>query len=596
MSAYLFSHFVGENENGEQIYFSISRDGLHWKDLNHGNPILYNSLGTEGVRDPFLVRDPVSGKVFLMATDLRISAGNGWTVAQYQGSRNIIIWESDDLIHWSKERSYPIGIPEAGCVWAPEAVYDSEKESFLLFFASMVQYPNDKEPKQRIYASYTKDFCTFSDTFLYMEKDSHVIDSTMLEENGYYYRITKDETNSRLVLEKASSLRGTFQKVAAPVLDTLEGVEGPEGYLLPDGKTWCIIADRFLAHKGYLPMLTTNLAEGEFKILEENQYDMGETRKRHGGVLQITDLEYESLLYFYDRKNPVIEGTYADPDLVYLNHKYYIYPTTDGFENWTSHYFEVFSSTDCKSFTKENQILDVSSKEVPWATGSAWAPCVAEKDGMYYFYFCAKDETGESCIGVAESKTPIGPFVANEKPLLTRNMVQEQNIKMSQTIDPSIYQEDNKYYLVFGNCAAAVVELTEDMKHIKENTMWEVKGLEDFRESLILFKRNGIYHFTWSCDDTRSENYHINYGIADTWKGPVQFKKTILQKDMRKNILGTGHHSIVKIPEQDKYMIAYHRFGTPLEKYPEGKGWNREICIAPLEFDKNGLICKVITN
>lgn len=34
MAGYLFVHFTGEQQYGEQIYFSISRDGLHWKDLN----------------------------------------------------------------------------------------------------------------------------------------------------------------------------------------------------------------------------------------------------------------------------------------------------------------------------------------------------------------------------------------------------------------------------------------------------------------------------------------------------------------------------------------------------------------------------------
>ncbi len=27
-SAYLFAHFIGEQKDGEQIYFSVSRDGL----------------------------------------------------------------------------------------------------------------------------------------------------------------------------------------------------------------------------------------------------------------------------------------------------------------------------------------------------------------------------------------------------------------------------------------------------------------------------------------------------------------------------------------------------------------------------------------
>ena len=304
MAAYLFAHFIGEEKNGEQIYFSVSQDGLHWKDLNDGNPILFSQTGTCGVRDPFLVRDPQTGTVYLIATDLRIEAGRGWEDAQENGSRSIIVWETEDLVHWTKERSHEVGIPRAGCVWAPEAVYDKEKKAFLVFFASKVKKEGDTEGKHRIFATYTKDFQEFSETFLYMEKERDVIDTTILESEGHYYRVSKDETDKRLILEAADSLTGEFIRIDSPVLAALEGVEGPEGYLLPDKKTWCLIADQFMTGKGYLPMLTENLSSGDFRIVSPDEYDMGKTKKRHGGVLQITDEEYERLLSWFGQKSP----------------------------------------------------------------------------------------------------------------------------------------------------------------------------------------------------------------------------------------------------------------------------------------------------
>ena len=105
-----------------------------------------------------------------------------------------------------------------------------------------------------------------------------------------------------------------------------------------------------------------------------------------------------------------------------------------------------------------------------------------------------------------------------------------------------------------------------------------------------------MYHFTWSCDDTGSEDYHVNYGVAKSLEEPVTFINTILKKDADRNIWGTGHHSILKMPDEDRYLIAYHRFGTPLENYPEGKGWHRETCIAPLAFDADGFMMPVVVN
>ena len=76
-TGYLFVHFTGEQPGGEQVYFSVSRDGMHWEDLNQGEPVLVSGIGEKGVRDPFILRNPLNGKYVIIATDLRIEAGKG---------------------------------------------------------------------------------------------------------------------------------------------------------------------------------------------------------------------------------------------------------------------------------------------------------------------------------------------------------------------------------------------------------------------------------------------------------------------------------------------------------------------------------------
>lgn len=296
MAAYLFVHFIGEQKDGEQIYFSVSRDGLHWKDLNNGKPVLKSGLGTKGVRDPFIVKHPDTGSYYLIATDLRIEAGLGWEAAQYSGSRDLIVWESEDLINWSAPRSCTVGIEGAGCVWAPEAVYDEAKGEFFVFWASMTKTSGEVEGKQRIYAAWTRDFREFSEPFLYIEKPQHVIDTTIVKDKGQYYRFSKDETSKCLILETSDTLTGEFRVINSDTLSKLFGVEGPECYPLPDGKDWCLIADRFAEGKGYLPMRITDWETGEIAILDESEYDFGVTKKRHGGVLPITDADYKRLV------------------------------------------------------------------------------------------------------------------------------------------------------------------------------------------------------------------------------------------------------------------------------------------------------------
>lgn len=294
--AYLFVTFTDGREDGEQIYFAVSEDGLHWKDLNEGNPVLVSEVGEMGARDPFMIRAIDEKKFYLIATDLRIANGKGWEVAQYAGSRNLLIWESEDLIHWSKTRMVEIGLPEAGCVWAPEVIYDKKRNAYLIFFASMIKYETDSEPKQRIYASYTRDFVTFTEPRIYIEAKNHVIDTTIVEENGIYYRFSKDETTKRIRMDYGEDLQGAFTEIQSQMLEEIYGVEGPEAYYIEELQSWCLIVDRFATGKGYLPLLCKDLRKGEFEPLEEGWYDLGGIKKRHGSVITITDEEKCRLL------------------------------------------------------------------------------------------------------------------------------------------------------------------------------------------------------------------------------------------------------------------------------------------------------------
>jgi len=302
--------------------------------------------------------------------------------------------------------------------------------------------------------------------------------------------------------------------------------------------------------------------------------------------------------------NPVLEGQYADPDIDCFDGVYYIYPTTDGYSGWAGYQFHCFSSTDLVNWTDEGVILDVKNDNVaakdntngyagvPWADGYAWAPTIEEKDGKYYFYFCAKRSGGDSCIGVAVSDSPTGPFVAMDEPLITPETVSENlGFSSGQTIDPSIFTDDDgTSYIVWGNGYGAIAQLGDDMVSLVEGTFKRYSGLTDIRESLTIFKRNGIYHFLWSCDDTGSENYHVNYGYATDLYGTVTYVGTILSKDSSSGILGTGHQSVYYDEETDTAIIAYHRFVTPKGTYLSDYGVHRETCLDYLTFDEDGLI------
>ena len=288
--AYLFVHFTNGIENRECVWFSVSKDGLHWKDLGGTEPVLKSHSGTTGVRDPFILYDGRQEKYFILATDLKTEPGGDWHAYSHEGSRKILIWESDDLVHWSHERLVELGIDGAGCAWAPEAVYCRERGEWMVFFASVVA------DKQRIYAAFTKDFRSFGKTFLYIEKAHDVIDPSIVWDNGYYYRFTKNETAETIFIQRAETLLSeNFETLRCAALSGYAGIEGPEIFRIEETGAWCLLVDRFRDNFGYLPLLTGDLAAADFRILDEKEYDFGGRKKRHGSVIRIPDEAYERL-------------------------------------------------------------------------------------------------------------------------------------------------------------------------------------------------------------------------------------------------------------------------------------------------------------
>ncbi len=300
--AYLFVYFTGEKENGEQIYFSVSRDGLHWEDLNQGSPVIVSKVCEKGVRDPYILRNEIDNRFYIISTDLRIAGGKGWDAAQSEGSRNIMVCSSGNLTEWSEIYPVNVGVEGAGCVWAPEAIYDVKEGNFLVYWASMIQLNGDVKPKHRIYSARTKDFRSFTKPEIYMERNNHVIDTTIIEYNGEYYRFSKDETDKCIIAERGRNVGSRdFEEIAAPEVNNIMGVEGPAIFKFNDREEWCLIVDRFAKNKGYLPIVTHDIASGKFRVLDDSEYDMGKAMKRHGSVLNITDREYGSLVEKYGK-------------------------------------------------------------------------------------------------------------------------------------------------------------------------------------------------------------------------------------------------------------------------------------------------------
>ena len=303
----------------------------------------------------------------------------------------------------------------------------------------------------------------------------------------------------------------------------------------------------------------------------------------------------------YESANPVLPDFHADPEVLFSKKtgRFYVYPTTDGYDGWGGYSFDVFSSPDLVHFQNEGTILSLAAGgDAPWAAGNAWAPCIEEKwmDGQwkYFFYFSAHNASlGKKTIGVATADSPIGPFKASDKPLFTSSSA-------GQMIDSDVFTDpvSGQSYLYYGNGRLLYRLLGDDMMSVgtKEYDITPSGGTLQtyaYREGVYVFYRNGLYYFLWSVDDTGATNYHVAYGTSTSPTGPIKVasKPIVIIQNASQKIYGTGHNSVLNIPGTDDWYIVYHRINK--NYLSNGPGYHREVCIDRLTFADDGTINQV---
>jgi hypothetical protein len=308
-TGYAFSYFTGEGTaDGEQIRMALSRgnDPLHWRELNGGKPVLTSTLGTKGLRDPFIIRSPEGDKFYQIATDLRMYGNGNWDQVQRTGSKSIMVWESTDLVHWTDQRLVKVAPDTAGNTWAPEAYYDDKLGSYVVFWASKIYAEDDPQHtgdtyNKMLYAT-TRDFRTFSEPKAWNDPGYSVIDSTVIRHNGSYHRFTKDERNNSsstpcskfITAEKSDDLRDISYDFVADCIGkgSIDRGEGPTVFKSNTEKKWYLFIDEF-GGRGYIPFETTDLDSGKWTMSENFELPVS---PRHGTVLPVTKAEYKRLL------------------------------------------------------------------------------------------------------------------------------------------------------------------------------------------------------------------------------------------------------------------------------------------------------------
>lgn len=280
--------------------------------------------------------------------------------------------------------------------------------------------------------------------------------------------------------------------------------------------------------------------------------------------------------------NPLLPGYFADPTIKKFGDTYYIYATTDGTGNGYGP-AQVWMSKDFVNW--RNVTMNWPTTEVVWAPD-----VVQQPDGSYRYYYCTP-----CVIYVGESNQPTGPWT-NRLGAPDAVLVQDRFVHNAITLDPQLFvDDDGSEYLYFGtwgiyeNFGCGVAKLAPDGKSFTDKKLILNTEITDFFEAPFVFKKDGIYYFTYSSGSCHDHTYRVQYAISKEGPmGPYEYKGCILETNADGTIHGPGHHSM--LIDGDDYYIVYHRHNNPHSIH----GFHRQVCIDKVEFEPNGDIKKIV--
>ena len=226
-------------------------------------------------------------------------------------------------------------------------------------------------------------------------------------------------------------------------------------------------------------------------------------------------------------------------------------------------------------------------KFVPKA--NIWAPDINLIEGKYVLYFSMSTWGGEweAGIGRAVADSPEGPFT-DAKLLFNSKQIGVQN-----SIDPVVYQEDGRKYLIWGSFRGIyLTELTEDgLELVDSKNLLKVAGTA--YEGTYILKRKGYYYLfasIGSCCEGVKSTYQTVVGRSKSLFGPYVDKQGRKMLDNHHEILlsgddkvkGPGHDSQIITDDKGQDWIYYH--GVDVNEPNAG----RKMYIDPVNWDKDG--------
>ena len=595
--AYLFAYFLGNSPEQERLSYAVSTDGYNFKALNGGRAVWQSSVGTECLRDPYIFKGE-DGLYYLLATDMKSSLG-------WNSNRNLLSAKSTDLVHWFDETSieiankYPL-MQGADRAWAPQAIYDPEKESYMIYFAARV--PN-RDNRTIMYYAYSKDMKKLDTDpqLLFAPKNGNdAIDSDIINVDGKYYMYYKNETNKRIYLATADHASGPYTEIKQVSEGNL-GVEGPNIYKLIGQDKWLMMSDAY--GDGYYVMQETRDLTN-FTTLSRSSYSFNFT-PRHGYVIPINADQYTALINAYPsaglttlntgfRSTSLNVGLGENMSAVprVLTAEYSDGGTCDMSFDWAGLSYMVDTS---KPGVYDAQAKVKSSSELyanPFINERADPYIVDGEDGYYYFTASypayGSVDKGYDRIILRRSNTVGGLASAEEKTIWKAH---SSGILSKHIWAPEMHKIGGAWYMFFAAGASdniwAIRPYVLKCDGDPYNGNWtecgqmqassgDTESFRSFSLDMTYFENNGRHYVIWAEIKGDSSLFMAEIDPSEPWKlisKPIMLTKPEYSWELVNNRVNEG----AAVLKTDKKVYVFF----------SASGTGSEYCVGRMEADIN---------
>lgn len=280
--------------------------------------------------------------------------------------------------------------------------------------------------------------------------------------------------------------------------------------------------------------------------------------------------------------NPVYPHSCPDPFVLKYCGAYWCYFTGLQADRRA---FGILHSPDLVHWQPLGSALDPLPGEHP----CYWAPEVVYQDGLFYLYYSVGDEE-HMHIRVATSPHPAGPFVDSGRRLTTEKFA----------IDAHVFiDDDNSWYLFY---AADFL----DLERVGTGTVmdrlldpftlagrprpvtrarydWQIYDPQRVEkggvcwhtlEGPFVLKRHGRYYQMFSGGNWKNDTYGVSYAVTKSLDQPGEWEQAcdglhtlpLLRSVPALGVIGPGHNSVVRGPDNRQLFCIYHRWQPQSEK------------------------------